>query len=66
MKAKSQSFAQYVLDYYGKSVYEIELDLAMRFYGAGADVRSSWALADEFINWMKKRFEKIIDQPENG
>jgi hypothetical protein len=41
---------QEIVEYYGRSVYEIRLDLAMRLFGAGyKSVKKCLELADQFV-----------------
>lgn len=47
------SFAQKVISFSGKSVYQIELELAMGFYLQGLDVDQAWKKATEFTDKME-------------
>jgi hypothetical protein len=59
-----QTFAQYVMELYGKSVYQIELEVAGTYfvYHPAATAEEAWRQAETFLKEMEKRWIKA--QPE--
>ena len=56
-KSMSKTFAQYVLSTYGKSVYQIKLEVAAAFFVAHRELgpREAWEAANGFITEMIQR-----------
>lgn len=48
------TFEQYVIERFGKSVYQIELEIAMHEFMSGSTPNKSWERAHEFTGAMKE------------
>ena len=51
-----------ILETYGKSIYQIRLDVAMRHYGGEADAKRALSIADRFI---RELLNEDIDDLKN-
>lgn len=51
-----QQFRQFVIERYGKSTYQIALELAMGEYIQGDDATHSWRRAEIFLDEMMGRY----------
>jgi hypothetical protein len=43
---------QQIIDLYGRSIYQIRLEVALACYCSGTDRVRAWKKADEFIEYM--------------
>jgi hypothetical protein len=49
---------QQIMDLFGKSIYQIRLELTMGFYLQGMDAPAAWLRANEFLVFMEKYYNK--------
>lgn len=54
--AENLTFPQAFRELYGKSIYQVELEIATNLFIHGATVNQAWDKADEFSHFVEERY----------